>query len=192
MQAVSWCGKDTLNVESVSDPQIVNPRDAILKVTAATFCGSDLHLVGGYIPALQPGDIIGHEFMGDIAEVGPAVTNLKTGDRVVVPSFIVCGKCAYCQQGLFSLCDNSNPNAWMADAVLGYSLAGVFGYTKVGGGYAGGLAEYVRIPFADTTAFKVPKDGLRDEQLLFISDAFPTGYMGADFCNIRPGDTVAV
>jgi len=114
MQAVSWCGKDTLNVESVSDPQIVNPRDAILKVTAATFCGSDLHLVGGYIPALQPGDIIGHEFMGEIAEVGPAVTNLKTGDRVVVPSFIVCGKCAYCQQGLFSLCDNSNPNAWMA------------------------------------------------------------------------------
>src|SRR5919199_1285984 len=149
MQAVSWCGKDTLKVERVSAPKILNPRDAILKVTATTICGSDLHLVGGYIPALQPGDIIGHEFMGEIVEVGPAVTNLQPGDRVVVPSFL-------------------------------------------GGGYAGSFAEYVRVPFADTGPLKVPPDGLRDEQLLFISDAFPTGYMGAEFCEIQPGDSIAV
>src|ERR671935_33207 len=192
MQAVSWCGKDTLKVERVADPKILKPRDAILKVTATTICGSDLHLVGGYIPALQPGDIIGHEFMGEIVEVGPAVKNLRPGDRVVVPSFISCGRCFYCQRELWSLCDNSNPNAWMSEAILGYSMGGVFGYTHLGGGYAGSFAEYVRVPFADTGPLQVPRDGLRDEQLLFISDAFPTGYMGAEFCAIQPGDTIAV
>ena len=192
MQAVSWCGKDTLKVERVSDPKILNPRDAILKVTATTICGSDLHLVGGYIPALQPGDIIGHEFMGEIVEVGPAVKNLKPGDRVVVPSFISCGRCSFCQRELWSLCDNSNPNAWMSEGILGYAMGGVFGYTHLGGGYAGSMAEYVRVPFADVGPLKVPGDGLRDEQLLFISDAFPTGYMGAEFCEIQPGDSIAV
>src|SRR5918912_2736230 len=192
MQAVSWCGKDPLKVERVSDPKILNPRDAILKVTSTTICGSDLHLVGGYIPALQPGDIIGHEFMGEIVEVGPAVHNLRAGDRVVVPSFISCGRCFYCQRQLWSLCDNSNPNAWMSEGILGYAMGGVFGYTHLGGGYAGSMAEYVRVPFADVGPLKVPGDGLRDEQLLFISDAFPTGYMGAEFCDIQPGDSIAV
>jgi threonine dehydrogenase-like Zn-dependent dehydrogenase len=192
MQAVCWCGKDNLKVEAVSDPKILNPRDAILKVTATTICGSDLHLVGGYIPALQPGDVIGHEFMGEIVEVGPAVKNLGPGDRVVVPSFMGCGNCFYCRRELWSLCDNSNPNAWMSEAIIGYPMGGVFGYTHMGGGYAGSFAEYVRVPFADTGPLKVPSDGLRDEQLLFISDAFPTGYMGADFCEIQPGDTIAV
>ena len=192
MQAVSWCGKDTLEVERVSDPKILNPRDAILKVTATSICGSDLHLVGGYIPALQPGDIIGHEFMGEIVEVGHAVHNLRPGDRVVVPSFMGCGNCFYCQRQLWSLCDNSNPNAWMSEAIMGFSMGGVFGYTHLGGGYAGSFAEYVRVPFADTGPLEVPRDGLRDEQLLFISDAFPTGYMAAEFCEIQPGDTIAV
>ena len=192
MQAVSWCGKDTLRVERVADPKILNPRDAILKVTATTICGSDLHLVGGYIPALQPGDIIGHEFMGEIVEVGPGINNLAPGDRVVVPSFMGCGNCFYCRRQEWSLCDNANPNAWMSEAILGYAMGGVFGYTHLGGGYAGSFAEYVRVPFADTGPLKVPRDGLRDEQLLFISDAFPTGYMGAEFCQIQPGDTIAV
>jgi threonine dehydrogenase-like Zn-dependent dehydrogenase len=192
MKAVCWCGKDELRVETVSDPRILNPRDAILRMTATTICGSDLHLVGGYIPAVQPGDILGHEFMGEIVEVGPAVANLRPGDRVVVPSFITCGECFYCKHQLFSLCDNSNPNAWMSEGLMGYGMGGVFGYTHLGGGYAGSFAEYVRIPFADVTPQKVPRDGLSDEQLLFISDAFPTGFMGADFCEIKPGDTIAV
>src|ERR687885_457393 len=171
MQAVSWCGKDTLKVERVSDPKILNPRDAILKVTATTICGSDLHLVGGYIPALK---------------------NLQPGDRVVVPSFISCGRCFFCEREPWSLCDNSNPNAWLSEGILGYAMGGVFGYTHLGGGYAGSMAEYVRVPFADVGPLKVPRDGLRDEQLLFISDAFPTGYMGAEFCEIQPGDSIAV
>ena len=192
MKAVAWCAKDTLVVETVADPTILNPRDAILRVTATTVCGSDLHLVGGYIPTLQPGDIIGHEFMGEIVEVGPAVKNLRPGDRVVVPSFIGCGACFFCTHQMWSLCDNSNPNAWMAEGMMGYSPGGIYGYTHMLGGYAGSFAEYVRIPFADVNPLKVPRDGLRDEQLLFISDAFPTGCMGADFCDIQPGSVIAV
>ncbi len=192
MKAVCWCGKDRLKVEDVPDPRIINPRDAILKVTSTTICGSDLHLVGGYIPTVQPGDIIGHEFMGEIVEVGPAVKNLGPGDRVVVPSFASCGECFYCRRGLWSLCDNSNPNAWIGEGLMGYSAGGVFGYSHAFGGYAGSFAEYVRIPFADANPIKVSRDGLKDEQLLFISDAFPTGYMGAEFCDIESGDVIAV
>ncbi|MDI3339903.1 MAG: zinc-dependent alcohol dehydrogenase [Sphaerobacter sp.] len=192
MKAVCWCAKDTLRVETVADPSILNPRDAILRVTSASICGSDLHLVGGYVPTVQSGDILGHEFMGEIVEVGPAVTNLRPGDRVVVPSFIGCGQCYYCRQQLWSLCDNSNANAWLSEAAMGYAIGGVYGYTHALGGYAGAFAEYVRIPFADVNPLTVPGDGLPDEQLLFISDAFPTGYMGADFCAITPGDVIAV
>jgi threonine dehydrogenase-like Zn-dependent dehydrogenase len=192
VKAVCWCAKDTLRLETVSDPKRLNPRDAIVRVTATTICGSDLHLVGGYIPSIQPGDIVGHEFMGEVVEVGPAVANLRPGDRVVVPSVIACGECFYCRQELWSLCDNSNPNAWLAEGLFGYSGSGIFGYAHAFGGYAGSFAEYVRVPFADTGPLKVPADGPADEQLLFISDAFPTGYMGADLCQIRPGDTVAV
>ena len=192
MKAICWCGKDTLKLEDVSEPKSLNPRDAILRVTATTICWSDLYLVGGYIPTVQPGDILGHEFMGEIVEVGPAMTNLQPGDRVVVPSFIGCGQCFSCRREMWSLCDNSNPNAWMAEGIMGFSAAGIYGYSNALGGYAGSFAEYVRLPFADVNPLKVPRDGLTDEQLLFISDAFPTGYMGADFCDIKAGDTIAV
>jgi threonine dehydrogenase-like Zn-dependent dehydrogenase len=192
VKAVAWCAKDTLKVETVSEPKILNPRDAILRVTATTVCGSDLHLVGGYIPTLQPGDIVGHEFMGEIVDVGSAVTNLRPGDRVVVPSFIGCGNCFFCTHQMWSLCDNSNPNAWMAEGIMGYSPGGIYGYTHMLGGYAGSFAEYVRLPFADVNPLKVPRDGPADEQLQFISDAFPTGFMGADFCDIQAGSVIAV
>src|SRR5919199_4515059 len=157
----------------------------------STTCGSDLHFIDGYLPGMLAGDIIGHEFMGEVVEVGPEVTKVKAGDRVVVPSFIGCGNCWYCQHDLWSLCDNSNPNAALQEPVLGYPTAGIYGYTHLFGGYAGAHAEYVRVPHADNDCFIIP-DGLRDEQVLFLSDAGPTGYMGADFCNIQPGDTVAV
>uniref|UniRef100_B8HU46 Alcohol dehydrogenase GroES domain protein n=1 Tax=Cyanothece sp. (strain PCC 7425 / ATCC 29141) TaxID=395961 RepID=B8HU46_CYAP4 len=191
MKAVCWHGANDVRVETVPDPKILNPRDAILKVTSATICGSDLHIYDGYIPTVQPGDIIGHEFMGEIVDVGSDVKKLRVGDRVVVSSIIGCGQCFYCQQQQWSLCDNSNPNAWMQEQVYGFGTAGIFGYSHAFGGYAGAHAEYVRIPFADHGAVKVPA-GIPDEKILPISDAFPTGYMGADLCDIQPGDTVAV
>ncbi len=191
MKAACWYGAHDVRVKNTPDPEIINPRDAIVRVRATTICGSDLHLYDGYIPTMEPGDIIGHEFMGEVVDVGREVTNLKVGDRVVVPSTISCGRCYYCQRGLWSLCDNSNPNAWMAEGMYGFSPAGIYGYSHLYGGYAGSHAEYTRVPFADIGPVKVP-DGVSDEQALFISDAFPTGYTGADYCNIQPGDTIAV
>ncbi len=191
MKALCWHGKGDVRVDTVPDPEILNPRDAILKITSTAICGSDLHLYGGYIPSMKPGDIIGHEFMGEIVETGSAVTNLRKGDRVVVPFTIACGSCFFCERQLYSACDNSNPNAEAAEAAYGASGAGLFGYSHMYGGYAGGQAEYVRIPFADVGPMKVP-DGLDDEQVLFLTDIFPTGYMAAENGGIRPGDTVAV
>jgi threonine dehydrogenase-like Zn-dependent dehydrogenase len=184
-------GKKDVRVERVPDPQILNPRDAIVKVTSTAICGSDLHLYNGFVPTMESGDILGHEFMGEVVEVGPGVKNLQKGDRVVVPFPIACGACFSCQRGMFSLCENSNPNAWMADKLWGHSPSGVFGYSHLLGGYAGGQAEYARVPFADVGPIKVP-DGMTDEQVLFLSDILPTGYMGAEMCNIQPGDTIAV
>ncbi len=191
MRALCWNGVNDLRVETVPDPTIVNPHDAILRVTMSTTCGSDLHFIDGYIPTMRAGDVIGHEFMGEVVEVGPEVKKVKKGERVVVPSFITCGQCWYCQHDLFSLCDNTNPKSELQEPLLGYPTAGIYGYTHAFGGYAGAHAQYVRVPFADNDCFKVP-DGLPDEQVLFLSDAAPTGYMGADFCNIQPGDIVAV
>ena len=191
MKAVCWCGAGDIRVERVPDPRIINPHDAIVRVTATAICGSDLHLYGGCIPSMKPGDILGHEFMGEVMEVGRDVHNLKVGQRVVVPFPIACGKCFFCQHQLWSLCDNTNPNAGMAEALYGYSGAGIFGYSHIYGGYAGGQAEYVRVPFADVGPFPVP-DGLPDEQVLFLTDILPTGYMAAENCQIQRGDTVAV
>jgi threonine dehydrogenase-like Zn-dependent dehydrogenase len=191
MKALCWNGKKNVSVEEVPDPKILNPRDAVVRVTSTAICGSDLHLYNGFMPTMQKGDIIGHEFMGEIVETGPEVKNLKVGDRVVVPFPIACGQCFFCKRELWSCCDNSNPNAWMAEKLMGYSPAGLFGYTHMLGGYSGGQAEYVRVPFADVGPFKVP-DELSDEQVLFLTDIFPTGYMAAENCDIRPGDTVAV
>jgi threonine dehydrogenase-like Zn-dependent dehydrogenase len=175
----------------VPDPTILNPRDAIVRITSTAICGSDLHLYDGYIPSMQTGDILGHEFMGEVVETGPEVTNLKAGDRVVVPFTISCGRCYFCEQELWSLCDNSNPNAWMAEGMYGYSPAGLYGYSHMLGGYAGGQAQYARVPFADVGPLKIP-NGMTDEQVLFLSDIFPTGYQAAEQCGIQPGDTVAV
>lgn len=191
MKALCWHGKYDVRVENVPDPEILNPRDAIVKVTSTAICGSDLHLYDGYIPTMEAGDILGHEFMGEVVEVGREVTKLKTGDRVVVPFTIACGRCFFCERQLWSLCNNSNPNAYMLEKLYGASASGLFGYSHMMGGYAGGQAEYVRVPFADVGPYKVP-DGLSDEQVLFLSDIFPTGYMAAENCNIQPGDTVAV
>jgi threonine dehydrogenase-like Zn-dependent dehydrogenase len=191
MKANCWFGTRDLRVIDVPDPKVINPRDAVIRVTSTAICGSDLHLYNGYIPAMEPGDILGHEFMGEVVEVGSAVKNLKVGDRVVNPFPIACGNCLLCKEELYSLCENSNPNAWMAETMWGSSPAGLFGYSHILGGYAGGQAQYVRIPFADVGPIKVP-DGMTDEQVLFLSDIFPTGYMAAENCNIRPGDTVAV
>jgi threonine dehydrogenase-like Zn-dependent dehydrogenase len=191
MKAVCWHGANDIRVETVPDPKILNPRDAIIKITSTAICGSDLHIYDGYIPTMQPGDIIGHEFMGEVVEVGSNVNNLKIGDRVVVPSTIGCGHCHYCQHDQWSLCDNSNPNGFMEEALFGNVTSAIYGYSHLFGGYAGAQAEYIRVPFADVGVVKVPKD-LSDEQLLFISDAIPTGYMGAELCDIQPGDTVAV
>ncbi|BAZ31016.1 alcohol dehydrogenase [Cylindrospermum sp. NIES-4074] len=191
MKAVCWYGANDVRVETVPEPKILNPRDAIIKVTSTAICGSDLHIYGGYIPTMQKGDIIGHEFMGEVVEVGKGVNNLKIGDRVVVPSTIGCGHCHYCQRDQWSLCDNSNPNAWMEEKVYGFATSAIYGYSHAIGGYAGAQAEYVRVPFADVGVVKVPPD-LPDEMLVFISDAIPTGYMGAELCNIKPGDIVAV
>lgn len=191
MKALCWYGAHKVRVENVPDPEIINPRDAIVKITTTAICGSDLHLYDGYIPTMKKGDIIGHEFMGEVVDIGSSVENLKKGDRVVVPFTIACGRCFYCEKGLWSLCDNSNPNAWLAEAMYGFSTSGLYGYSHIYGGYAGGQAEYARVPFADVGPIKVP-DGLTDEQVLFLSDIFPTGYMAAENCNIQPGDTVAV
>ena len=191
MKAVCWHGANDVRVETVPDPKILNPRDAIIKITSTAICGSDLHIYDGFIPTMQKGDILGHEFMGEVVEVGESVKNLKIGDRVVVPFTISCGNCFFCNRDLWSLCDNSNPNAWMVEKQMGHSPAGLFGYSHLFGGYAGGQAEYARVPFADVGCFKIP-DGLTDEQVLFLTDIFPTGYMAAENCNIQPGDTVAV
>jgi threonine dehydrogenase-like Zn-dependent dehydrogenase len=191
MKALCWYGTDDVRVSDVPEPKILNPRDAIVRVTLTAICGSDLHLLDGFIPTMKSGDILGHEFMGEVVEVGHDNKKLKPGDRVVVPFTIACGHCYFCEQHLWSLCDNSNPNAWMAEKLYGYSPSGLFGYSHMLGGYAGGQAEYVRVPFADIGPIKVP-DHLSDEQVLFLSDIFPTGYMAAENCGIRPGDTVAV
>ncbi len=191
MRATCWQGTHHLAVEEVPDPAILNPRDAIVRITSTAICGSDLHLYNGFIPSMRKGDILGHEFMGEIEEVGPEVSNLRGGDRIVVPFPIACGRCLQCQRGLFSLCENSNPNAWMAEKLWGFSPAGIFGYSHMLGGYAGGQAEYARVPYADVNHLKVP-EGMADEQVLFLSDILPTGYMAAENCSIQPGDTVAV
>jgi threonine dehydrogenase-like Zn-dependent dehydrogenase len=180
-----------VRVEDVPDPQILNARDAIVKITSTAICGSDLHLYNGFIPSMEKGDILGHEFMGEVVEVGRELKDLKVGDRVVIPFPIACGSCFSCQRQMFSVCENSNPNAWMAEKMWGYSPCGIFGYSHMLGGYAGGQAEYARVPFADVGALKVP-EGVPDEQVLFLSDIFPTGYMGAENCDIQPGDTIAV
>ena len=192
MKATCWYGKNDIRVEDVDDPKILNPGDAIVEITSTAICGSDLHLYNGFIPTMEKGDILGHEFMGEIVEVGPGVKNLKVGDRVVVPFPISCGNCFFCQKGMFSLCENSNPNAVMAEELWGHSPAGIYGYSHLLGGYAGGQAEYARIPFADVNPIKIENEALTDEQVLFLSDIFPTGYMAAEACNIQPGDTIAV
>jgi threonine dehydrogenase-like Zn-dependent dehydrogenase len=191
MKANCWYGTKTLRVEEVPDPQILNARDAIVRVTSSAICGSDLHLYNGFVPTMKRGDVLGHEFMGEVVEVGKNVKNLAVGDRVVVPFPIACGHCAQCQRDMYSLCENSNPNAWMAEKMWGYSPCGIFGYSHLLGGYAGGQAEYVRVPFADVGPLKVPRH-LDDDKVLFLSDIFPTGYMAADMCGIQPGDVVAV
>jgi threonine dehydrogenase-like Zn-dependent dehydrogenase len=191
MRATCWMGRTTVEVREVPDPKILNARDAIVRVSSTAICGSDLHLYNGYIPTMKKGDILGHEFMGEVVEVGPAVANLKVGDRVVVPFPIACGACNACGQELYSVCENSNPNAGVAERLMGHSPAGVFGYSHMLGGYPGGQAEYVRVPFADVGPLVI-EDDLPDEQVLFLSDILPTGYMGAELCDIKPGDVIAV
>jgi threonine dehydrogenase-like Zn-dependent dehydrogenase len=191
MRANCWMGKKRVEVETVPDPSILMRGDAIIKVTSTAICGSDLHLYNGVMPTMERGDILGHEFMGEVVEVGRDVKTLAVGDRVVVPFPIACGRCAQCRDEMYSLCENSNPNAVIAEKVLGHSPAGVFGYSHMLGGFAGGQAEFVRVPFADVGPLKIP-GGLSDEQVLFLSDIFPTGYMGAEMCDIKSGDVIAV
>ncbi|MEU8210499.1 zinc-dependent alcohol dehydrogenase [Micromonospora sp. NPDC049044] len=191
MKANAWMGTDKVKVIDVPDPKIMNARDAIVRISTTAICGSDLHLYHGYIPAMRKGDILGHEFMGEVVEVGPQVRNLKPGDRVVVPFPIACGHCSSCQRGLYSVCENSNPNAGIAEKIMGHSPAGIFGYSHLLGGYAGGQAEYARVPFADVGPLKVPDD-VRDDQAVMLADVFPTGYMGAEMCDIKPGQVIAV
>ncbi len=193
MKAVCWNGRHDMRVENVADPKILNPRDCIIKVTRTAICGSDLHLYNDFIPTMEQGDIVGREFMGEVVEVGPEVKKLKVGDRVVVPFTIACGSCFFCSQKLWSACDNTNPNAYLAEAMFGYTPSGLFGYSHMTGGYAGGQAQYVRVPFADVGPLKI-ESNLPDEQVLFLSDVFPTGYMAAENCDIKEGagQTVAV
>lgn len=191
MKANCWMGRKHVEVVEVPDPSILMAGDAIVKVTSTAICGSDLHLYNGFMPTMEKGDVLGHEFMGEVVEVGPSVTKLAVGDRVVVPFPIACGRCGQCRAEMFSLCENSNPNAVIAEKILGHSPAGVFGYSHMLGGFAGGQAEYVRVPFADVGPLKVPSS-LTDEQVLFLSDIFPTGYMGAEMCDIKRGDVIAV
>ncbi|MCM0080747.1 glutathione-dependent formaldehyde dehydrogenase [Geomonas sp. Red32] len=191
MKAVVWHGKHDVRVDEVPAPRILNPQDAIVRVTLTGLCGSDLHLYDGLIPTMQKGDILGHEFVGEVVEVGSKITNLAAGDRVIVPFPIACGECWYCKKELYALCDNSNPNSWMLEKIYGDSGAGIFGYSHLYGGYSGGQAEFVRVPYADVGLHKIPNH-LTDEQVLFLTDILPTGYQAADNCNIQPDDTVAV
>jgi threonine dehydrogenase-like Zn-dependent dehydrogenase len=191
MRAAVWSGRNTVQVENVPDPTILNDRDAIVKITSTAICGSDLHLYDGYIPAMKKGDILGHEFMGEVVETGRGVNDLRVGDRVVVPFPIACGNCWACRHELYSVCENSNPNWGMAEKFFGHGTAGIFGYSHLTGGYAGGQAEYARVPFADVGPIKV-EDGIPDEQVLFLSDILPTGFMGAEFCEIKGGEVIAV
>src|SRR3712207_1798150 len=191
MKALCWHGKGDVRVDTVPDPEILNPRDAIVRITTTAICGSDLHLYDGYIPTMQKGDILGHEFMGEVVETGPGVKNLHAGDRVVVPFPIACGDCWHCRHDLWAGCENSNPNAALAEKMFGHTACGIFGYSHLTGGYAGGQADYARVPFADVGPMKI-EDDLTDEQVLFLTDIFPTGYMGAEFCDIKGGDVVAV
>jgi threonine dehydrogenase-like Zn-dependent dehydrogenase len=191
MRANVWSGRNTVQVENVPDPKILNDRDAIVKISSTAICGSDLHLYDGYIPTMKRGDILGHEFMGEVVETGKGVSNLQEGDRVVVPFPIACGDCWACKNELYSVCENSNPNAGIAEKLFGHSTAGIFGYSHITGGYAGGQAEYARVPYADVGPFKV-EDDLTDEQVLFLSDVFPTAYFGADLCDITGGEVIAV
>lgn len=191
MRALCWHGKGDVRIDNVPDPKILHPRDAIIRVTATAICGSDLHLLDGYVPTMEKGDVLGHEFMGEVVELGSEVKNLAIGDRVVVPFTIACGDCFFCKKGLTSCCDRSNPNEEIARKAMGHSPSGLFGYSHMLGGFPGGQAEYVRVPFADIGPFKVPA-GLSDEQVLFLTDIFPTGYMAAENAQIEPGDTVAV
>ena len=192
MKALCWHGKGDVRVDTVPDPKIEQPRDAIVRITTTAICGSDLHLLDGYVPTMEKGDVLGHEFMGEIVEVGTDCRGkLNVGQRVVIPFTIACGECIFCKKGLTSACDRSNPNAEMARKVMGQSPSGLFGYSHMLGGFAGGQAQYARVPFADFGAFPVP-DGVTDEQALFLTDIFPTGYMAAENAQIKPGDTVAV
>ncbi len=191
MKALCWFGKEDVRVEDVPDPHIINPRDVIVRITRTAICGSDLHLYDGYMPTMEQGDILGHEFMGEIVEIGPEVKKLKVGDRVVVPFTIACGHCFFCEQQLWSLCDNTNPNAWIAEQMMGYTPSGLYGYTHMMGGYAGGQAQYARVPHADVGCLKVT-DSVSDEQVLFLSDIFPTGYMAAENCDVKRGDVIAI
>ncbi|HSB74174.1 MAG TPA: zinc-dependent alcohol dehydrogenase [Terriglobales bacterium] len=191
MKALCWYGKEDVRVETVPDPKILNPHDAIIEITRTAICGSDLHLYDGFIPTMEAGDILGHEFMGEVVETGREVNNLKRGDKVVVPFTIACGHCFYCKRGLWSACDNTNPNAWMMEKLYGYSGSGLFGYSHLMGGYAGGQAQYVRVPFANVGPLQIP-DGVPDDKVLFLSDIFPTGYMAAENCDIKPGDVIAI
>ncbi len=191
MKANCWMGRSSVEVREVPDPRILNSHDAVVRITSSAICGSDLHLYDGFVPTMKKGDILGHEFMGEVVEVGPDVRNLRAGDRVVVPFPIACGRCAACELGLYSVCENSNPNAGLAEKFLGHAPAGIFGYSHMLGGYPGGQAEYARVPFADVGPIKI-EDGLADEQVLFLSDILPTGWMGAEMCDIKPGDVIAV
>jgi threonine dehydrogenase-like Zn-dependent dehydrogenase len=192
MRALVWHGKEDIRCDTVTDPEIEQPRDAIVKVTSCAICGSDLHLFHNFIPAMLPGDVMGHEMMGEVVEVGPeAKQKLKVGDRVVVPFTIICGECDQCKRGNFSVCQTANRKKYLADKVFGHATAGLFGYTHLTGGYPGGQAEYLRVPFADATHIKVP-DGIPDEKVLFLGDIFPTGWQAAVQCDIQPTDTVAI
>src|SRR4051794_30145032 len=191
MRATVWSGRNEVSVENVPDPSILNERDAIVKISSTAICGSDLHLYDGYIPTMKRGDIMGHEFMGEVVEKGKGVGNLEVGDRVVVPFPIACGNCWSCKNGMYSVCENSNPNSGMAEKMFGHSTCGIFGYSHLTGGYAGGQAEYARVPYADVGPIKI-EDDLTDEQVLFLSDIFPTGYFGADLCDLKGGEVIAV
>ena len=191
MKANCWMGVRKVEVRDVPDPKILNEHDAIVRITSTAICGSDLHLYNGLVPTMQKGDVLGHEFMGEVVEIGNRVERLAVGDRVVVPFPISCGVCAQCQMGNYSTCENSNPNAWLEEKMFGHAVAGIYGYSHLMGGFAGGQAEYARVPFADVGPMKVP-EGMTDEQVLFLSDILPTGYYGAEIAGIEPGDTVAV